>query len=215
MLSNAAHFDFLGPHCETKREKKNISFICIIFACDFSLYKSAIPCRSTCRWWRTVDSSASDSMRHSNVAPISLRVNIIDKLAFSVNKPFASGPSLVDTDSLCGRRNAMEMERERKKKNRKSMIKLLAKALMIRECNDCLEHYPAVRQFRSNWWKIMKSFLFHSRHAFFMRAWKGRELKTRTRKNRLFATKKKREENWNDWNANNGCHSTRTNWDCQ
>lgn len=61
---------------------------------------NGLPCKSTFNWWRTVVSSASDSMRHSNVAPNSFRVNTIDNVAFSVNKPFASGPSLVDIDSI-------------------------------------------------------------------------------------------------------------------
>lgn len=59
-----------------------------------------IPCKSTFNWCRTIVSSASDSMRHSNVAAISFLVNTMDNFAFSENKPFASGPSLVDIDSI-------------------------------------------------------------------------------------------------------------------
>lgn len=77
-----------------------------------------LPCKSTFNWCRTVVSRASVSMRHSNVAAISFRVNITDSIAFSVNKPFASGPSLVDIDSTAWRR------RERKKIDEKKNAKI-------------------------------------------------------------------------------------------
>lgn len=57
-----------------------------------------------------VDSSASVSMRHSNVAPKSLRNSVFRNVAFSLNKPFASGPSLVAIDSV-------EKKRKRHSKN--------------------------------------------------------------------------------------------------
>lgn len=59
-------------------------------------------------------------MRHSNVDAISLRVNTMDNIVFSVNNPFASGPSLVDIDSI-GRF---------KKKNEESFFYLSLKAFI-------------------------------------------------------------------------------------
>lgn len=63
------------------------------------LLQCFLPCKSTFNRYRTVVCSALVSMRHSNTAPRSLRCNDFRSVAFSVNKPFASGPSLVDIDS--------------------------------------------------------------------------------------------------------------------